>query len=84
MIFLARNGEIGEEEIKLKKGNSMNHDSAREIIRLDRLERAAEIYHKLGMLRGNLARAQRATRLWYAAYNRSMGYVSAEVSSYAP
>jgi hypothetical protein len=61
----------------------MNHEMALRITRLDWLEKQAQVHYAIGWQRGNMARMIRATRLEVAAYNKAMGYVGAEVTTFS-
>jgi hypothetical protein len=60
----------------------ITHDTAVEIIRLDRIERRADAYLKRALESGNRLRARRAARLLTVAHNRAAVIVMGEVRPY--
>jgi hypothetical protein len=60
----------------------MTAQETREILRLDRLERAGRAYYERAKDKGNRASMLRAARLQTAAYAKAMAIVGGNISSF--
>lgn len=60
----------------------MDHRTAFELLRLDRLEVLAQGYQRRAFQTGNIARMARAARLETIAYNKGMSLVMGDVTTY--
>jgi hypothetical protein len=61
----------------------MDHRTAGEVLRLDRLEKRARVYQERAMDAGKTARAIRAARLQTAVYVKMSKIVSGNVTTYS-
>lgn len=61
----------------------MDHQSARALLRLDRLEKRARAHQERAMDAGKTARVMRAARLQTAVEVKMMGIVGSEVTTYS-
>jgi hypothetical protein len=61
----------------------VDHSTAREVLRLDRLEKRARAHQERAFETSNTARAMRAARLETAVYAKMMEIVGREVTTYS-
>jgi hypothetical protein len=60
----------------------MDYRVAREVLRLDRLEKRARAHQRAAIQTSNTARAMRAARLQTAVHAKMMAIVGGEVTTY--
>jgi hypothetical protein len=61
----------------------MEHRTTSEVLRLDRLEKRAKTYFKLGKDKGNLTRLVRAARLETKANSKMIKIITCEIEAFS-